>query len=241
MEDPSLKWPANQQVLVILAHPDDPEFFCGATLARWARNGHQIDYVLITCGDKGINDHVPHSEGDELCKLRFVEQRNAADVIGVSGLEFLDVEDGMVAPTIALRREIVRKIRQHKPDVIVTCDPQYLFTPWGINHPDHRAAGQVTIDAIFPAGGNKLFFPELLEQGLEPHSPKEVWVSLTGSPNLVLDVSETFEIKMEALRQHASQIGDYGNFRQRMQDRMPIDPQTGKRKFEERFHVINWR
>ena len=241
MEDISKNWPEKQKILVILAHPDDPEFFCGATLARWAQSGHLIDYVLITCGDKGINEHAPHTAPEELCRLRFNEQRRAADVIGVRGIEFMDIEDGMVVPTLDLRRDISRKIRQYKPDILVTCDPQYLFTPWGINHPDHRAAGQVVIDAVFPASGNKHFFPELLNEGLEPHTPKEIWVSLTGNPNLTIDVSEIFETKMEALRQHASQIGDYAKFRERMLGRTPINPETGKRKFEERFHVINWR
>src|SRR3972149_4489915 len=151
MNDYSENWPEKQHILVILAHPDDPEFFCGATLARWAQAGHEISYYLLTCGDKGRNDNNRHIPGAELCALRHVEQRPAADVLGVKEVHFLDHEDGYIVPDLDLRRQVVRIIRQFKPDVLMTCDPQNLFATYGLNHPDHRAPAQVVLDAVFPA------------------------------------------------------------------------------------------
>src|SRR3990172_11428642 len=149
-------WDTPQNILVILAHPDDPEFFCGGTLAKWARDGHSITYQLITCGDKGFNDSTPADmTPDALCAIRHKEQQAAAKVIGAKEVRFMDTDDGYLVPDIHLRREIVRVIRKFKPDILVTCDPQNLFAIYGINHPDHRAAGQVVLDAVFPAAGNK--------------------------------------------------------------------------------------
>ncbi|MBI1855819.1 MAG: PIG-L family deacetylase, partial [Chloroflexi bacterium] len=148
-------WQDKQNILVVLAHPDDPEFFCGATLARWARAGHNIIYQLLTCGDKGFNDSTSADmTTDELCRIRHEEQRAAADVIGVKAVHFLDRPDGYLIPDLDLRREIVRVIRKFKPDILVACDPQNLFASYGLNHPDHRAAGQVVLDAVFPAAGS---------------------------------------------------------------------------------------
>ena len=241
MEDISLAWNEKQKILVILAHPDDPEFFCGGTLSRWAKQGHIIDYVLLTCGDKGRNDFNHHIPGDELCRLRHKEQRNAGNVIGVRNISFLENEDGMLTSTLENRKSVVKQIRIHQPDILVTCDPQFLFTPWGVNHPDHRAAGQLVLDAVFPASGNELFFPELLAEGYQPHSPKEVWVSLTDNPNLVLDITDSWETKISALKEHTSQIGDFDPFYQRMKKRQEILDEQGNAHFYEKFRVINWR
>jgi len=240
-DDISINWPEKQQILVILAHPDDPEFFCGASLARWAQAGHEITYVLLTCGDKGRNDNNRHIPGSELCALRHTEERAAADVLGVKDIHFLDREDGYLVPDLTLRRDVVRLIRQFKPDVLVTCDPQFLYSPFGLNHPDHRAAGQVVLDAVFPAAGNELFFPELLAEGWQPHTPKEVWVSLTGQPNVTLDVTNTWDIKIRALKEHGSQIGDPAKLEERLRGRRAEDSTEENPRFEEKFRVISWR
>jgi LmbE family N-acetylglucosaminyl deacetylase len=235
-------WETPQKILVILAHPDDPEFFCGGTLARWARAGHTIIYTLLTCGDKGSND--PNLDPDELCRLRHVEQRNAADVIGAQEVHFLSEPDGYLVPDLRLRKEITRIIRQIKPDVLVTCDPQTLFPPgsYRLNHPDHRAAGQVVLDAAFPAAGNPLFFPELLkDEGLEPHTPKEIWVSLTAAPNVAMDVTDLWDVKLQAIKQHASQIGDAAQLEERLRARHTEDSTREHPRYEEKFHLINWR
>ena len=212
-------WQEVKNILVILAHPDDPEFFCGGTLARWAQAGHHIQYYLLTCGDKGRNDHNQDIPGDELCDLRHQEEQAAASVLGVKAVHFLDRDDGTLVPDIDLRRDVVRIIRKMKPDILVTCDPQNLFATYGINHPDHRAAGQVVLDAVFPAAGNDLFFPELLKEGYPPHMPNEVWVSLTNRPNVTIDITDAWQTKLKALKEHKSQIGDPAELEERIRER----------------------
>jgi LmbE family N-acetylglucosaminyl deacetylase len=241
MIDFSLEWKIPQKVLVILAHPDDPEFFCGATLARWASIGHEIHYLLLTCGEKGGG---LGTTPDELCTTRNLEQNNAARIIGVSSISFLSHEDGYLVPNLEIRREVVRTIRQHQPEVVVSCDPSYLFpsTGYGINHPDHRAAGQVVMDAVFPAAGNVHYFPELLrDENLKPHSPREIWFSLTGNPNVVLDITDLFDLKLKALLEHKSQVGDPEKFIQRMHSRHTDDSTDESPRYEEKFHVVRLR
>lgn len=235
-------WNSPQNILVILAHPDDPEFFCGATLAKWARAGHHITYQLLTCGDKGFNEYTPVEMTPEvLCGIRHEEQQAAAKIIGVEAVHFMDCPDGYLVPTIDLRRDVVRVIRKFKPDIVVTCDPQTLFATYGINHPDHRAAGQVTMDAVFPAAGSPVFFPELLIEGHLPHMPKEVWCSLTMQPNTTVDVTDTWEVKLSALLHHKSQIGDADKFLERMKSRRTEDSTDETPKFEEKFRRVIYR
>jgi LmbE family N-acetylglucosaminyl deacetylase len=142
-------WETPQSILVILAHPDDPEFFCGATIARWTAAGHQVSYCLLTCGDKGSKDR--NISPEALCQLRHAEQLAAAAVLGVARVRFLDYPDGYLVPDLTLRRDIARVIRQERPDVVVACDPTNLYIrDVYINHPDHRAAGQAVLDAVYP-------------------------------------------------------------------------------------------
>ena len=232
-------WERSQKIVVILAHPDDPEFFCGATLARWAKAGHEIHYFLLTNGNKGGGqDMTP----EEISRNRQVEQQKAAAVIGARSVHFLNLEDGYLVPSLELRREIVRTIRHEKPDVLVTCDPNLLYNWLGrVNHPDHRAAGQVVLDAVFPAAGNSHFFPELLKgEGLQPHFPREVWVSLASNPTVTLDVTDTWAIKMDALKEHKSQIGDPLVFEQRMRSRHTGESTDDAPRFEEHFRVLKF-
>ncbi|MBN1303758.1 MAG: PIG-L family deacetylase [Anaerolineales bacterium] len=236
-------WPTRQQILVILAHPDDPEFFCGATLARWARAGHQIRYYLLTCGDKGANDATAKGVVPaDLCALRYKEQRAAAEIIGVKEFFLSDNPDGYLVPDLDLRREVVRAVRRFKPDILVTCDPTNMYpsNSYGLNHPDHRAAGQVVLDAVFPAAGNRLFFPELLVQGFEPHTPREIWISLTNQPNVTLDVTKTWPIKIKAILQHASQIPDRQKFLERWNNRHTEDSTIEAPRFEEYFRRLTF-
>jgi LmbE family N-acetylglucosaminyl deacetylase len=234
-------WETSQKILVILAHPDDPEFFCGGTLARWARAGHDISYVLLTCGDKGFN---PATQSDmtpeKLCGIRFEEQQNAAKVIGAGSVRFLDRGDGYLVPDLDLRRDVVRVIREYKPDILVTCDPQTLFAPYGINHPDHRAAGQVVLDAVFPAAGNLTFFPELLDEGFEPHMPKEIWCSLTTQPNATIDVTDTWDIKLNAILEHKTQVQDAEKLVERFKSRRTEDSTDENPRYEEKFRVVKY-
>jgi LmbE family N-acetylglucosaminyl deacetylase len=237
--DPSSSWEKSQNVLVILAHPDDPEFFCGATLARWALAGHMIHYILLTNGNKGGGSNVTP---DRLRVIRKEEQQNAAAIIGAQSVSILQHEDGYLIPSMELRHEIVRLIRREKPDILVTCDPTLLYS-WNnrVNHPDHRAAGQAVLDAVFPAAGNSHFFPDLIAQeGLKPHTPREVWVSLATQPSAILDVSSTWEIKINALKEHKSQIGDPLLFDKRMRARHTEDSTDASPRYEEKFRVLNF-
>jgi LmbE family N-acetylglucosaminyl deacetylase len=231
-------WETPQKILVVLAHPDDPEFFCGATLARWIAAGHQVSYCLLTCGDKGTKDRSLTS--DALCNLRQSEQRTAAVEMGVSGVRFLSYEDGYLVADLKLRRDVTRVIRQEQPDVMVTCDPTALFIRNNyVNHPDHRAAGLAALDAVFPAARDHLNFIELWrDEGLEPHIVREVWVSLALEPNVTLDVSDFWEKKIRALYAHASQIGDPQAFAERMRSRHTPDSTPDTPRYEERFRRI---
>jgi LmbE family N-acetylglucosaminyl deacetylase len=227
----------SQRILVALAHPDDPEFFCGATLAKWARQGKEIHYLLLTCGDKGSDS--PDVTPEMLCADRQAEQRAAAAVIGAKEVLFLNYHDGELVNSLDVRREIVRAIRRLKPRVIVTCDPTTYIRPIGINHPDHRAAGAAALDAIFPAAGNRMYFPELLAEGLEPHAPKEIWMSVTSEPNLWVDVNETVGIKIAALLEHKSQIKNPAELEKRIRDRLRRNDMDGE-FYAESFRVIRF-
>ncbi|MBV6397500.1 MAG: N-acetyl-alpha-D-glucosaminyl L-malate deacetylase 1 [Anaerolineales bacterium] len=234
-------WDSPKNILVILAHPDDPEFFCGATLARWGRAGHRIVYCLLTCGDKGFNPAThPDMTPDKLCALRHAEQRAAAEVIGAQAVHILDRPDGYLVADLDLRREVVRAIRRERPDILVTCDPQTLFAQYGINHPDHRAAGQVVLDAVFPAAGNKAYFPELIAEGLEPHTPKEVWCSVTNQPNVTLDVTDTWDIKLKAVLEHKTQVQDAQALIERFKSRRAEDSTEENPRYEEKFRVVKY-
>jgi LmbE family N-acetylglucosaminyl deacetylase len=232
------EWDSAQRILVILAHPDDPEFFCGATITRWVRAGHHVVYCLLTCGDKGTKDLTLGS--NELCCIRQNEQRVAASVLGVEEVKFLNHPDGYLVPDINLRRDITRVIRTIRPDILVTCDPQTLFTlNAGLNHPDHRAAGQATLDAVFPSARDHLSFIELWkDEKLEPHIVKEVWVCGTLQPDVVLDVTETWETKILALFEHKSQIGNPGKFAERMRNRRTAESTPENPRYEEKFRRL---
>jgi len=210
------------KVLVVLAHPDDPEFFCGATIAKWAKEGKHIRYCLLTCGDKGSDD--PSATPEQLCATRHEEQANAARVLGVTDLVWLDYPDGELVPTLEARLSAAREIRKFKPDIVVTCDPTRVITAFGtINHPDHRAAGQIALDAIMPGAGNRMYFTELLAEGLEPHQVKEVYIAGAEQPDTVIDVTDVFDLKMKAIREHRSQIKDPDGLEQRMRSRFKRD------------------
>lgn len=234
-------WQTPQKILVVLAHPDDPEFFCGATLARWARAGHAITYYLLTCGDKGFNPATaPEMTTEKLCGLRRAEQNHAAQAIGARAVHFLDYQDGYLVPDLNLRRDIVRVIRAEQPDILVTCDPQNLFAQYGINHPDHRACGQAVIDAVFPAANNVAYFPELLAEGFQPHMPREVWCALTSQPNVTLDVTDTWEIKINAILEHKTQVQDAEALLKRMKSRRAEDSSEEHPRYEEKFRVVRY-
>jgi len=230
-------WNSPSNILIILAHPDDPEFFCGATIAKWVREGHSVNYCLFTKGEKGINDNYQIS--NNIIAIREQEQKLAADILGVKKIQYLSYVDGMLVPNLMARKNIVRVIRAQKPKIVVTCDPtNYYINDNYLNHPDHRAAGQIVVDAVFPASQNKLFFPELLDEKLEPHYVEEVWLSLPKKANITIDVTESWPIKMQALEQHTSQIGDVNMFRAHMASKAAFKDKKNNPHYVEEFHRI---
>ena len=237
--DTNEDWQGHKEILIILAHPDDPEFFMGGTIARWVEEGHAVRYVLLTKGDKGAVDETITPTA--LMSMRVREQHNAAQVLGVESVEFFDYPDGMIWPDLEMRRAIVRTIRKYRPNILVTCDPDYLVTNHQkLNHPDHRYTGQVVLDAVFPAAGNRLYFSELLDEGLVPHEVEEVWLSLTDRPDISLDVTQNWQKKLSALRCHTSQIVDPDIFEKQRIERLKLAPGQAF-KAEETFRRIRFR
>jgi LmbE family N-acetylglucosaminyl deacetylase len=200
-----------QKVMSIHAHPDDQEFTVAGTLAKWAAAGCEVISVVITSGDAGSNDPAHDASfKPELARLREGEQNAANDLIGVKQTLYLHYPDGELEPTLALRKELTKLIRTHKPDVVVTGDPQAVFYGNGyINHPDHRAAAQAATYAVFPSAGSRLLFAELLKEGFEPHNVKRLYLHGPEKPDTWVDITGTIDTKLAALRKHASQLGDW--------------------------------
>lgn len=198
---------ANQsnRVLVIVAHPDDAESAAGGTIAMLVRAGTQVAFCIATNGDKGSGERTMTPE--RLAKLRVQEQRNAARVLGVETVEFLGFPDCEVEDTRESRRAITAAIRRHRPDLVLTQNPDRTRR-LGFSHRDHRIVGGIALDCVYPLARAHMAFPELLEQGLEPHSVKEVHLMAWEDADLVVDISETIDVKIEALACHASQMPD---------------------------------
>lgn len=195
------------RALFIYAHPDDIEFGVAGTAAKWVKNGCEVVYVLITDGNVG--SHEAEMTAAKLAEIRRAEQTAAADVVGATCV-FLGYHDGLLQPTLELRKDLVRLIRQYKPNVVVCGDPSMYFPSDDyINHPDHRAAAQAAIDAVFPAAEMTLLYPDLAAEGLVGHKPNYVFVSFTIDPNYFIDISETIDLKIESLLKHTSQIGEW--------------------------------
>jgi LmbE family N-acetylglucosaminyl deacetylase len=193
-----------KSAMVIVAHPDDAEFTMAGTIAGWVKTGCQVTYVVCTDGNAG--SHEPGMTRERLAEIRRTEQRAACATLGVNEVVFLGYDDGLLQPTLELRKDLVRVIRQHKPQVVLTADPTRFFSgDRYINHPDHRAAGQAALDAVAPAAQMPLLWPETGE----PHKVHRVYVYGNSEPNEWVDISETVGTKIEALKQHASQLGDW--------------------------------
>lgn len=192
----------------IHAHPDDQEFSIGGTLARWAQAGCEIISVVITSGDSGSNDAARDgSYKKELAELREKEQLAANAVLGVRETIFLRYPDGELEPSIALRKDLTRLIRQFKPDTVSTGNPEaWFYGDEYVNHPDHRAAAQAACEAVFPSAGTRLIFPDLLTAGYEPHDVRRLYIHGAEKPNTWVDITDTLDIKIKALQQHASQV-----------------------------------
>jgi LmbE family N-acetylglucosaminyl deacetylase len=198
--------PVPLRILGIFAHPDDAEFTVAGSMALWAGQGAQITYVIVTDGGAGSND--PALSRAELTRIRQAEQTAACALLGVQEALFLGYPDGVLEPTLGLRRDLTRIIRRLKPNRVLCGDPSVLFYGDGyINHPDHRAAAEAALYAVFPSAPTRPIFPELLAEGLEPHQVKEVYMtSDSAHVNTYVDITSTLERKVEALRCHKSQV-----------------------------------
>ncbi len=196
-----------KRVLAIVAHHDDIEFGVAGSIARWVRAGAQVTYCIITDGASGSN--APDADLDVLVQQRIQEQEDAAAKVGVQDVRFLGYRDGVLQPTMELRRDLTRIIRDIKPDRVICQDPTtVLVEQWYINHPDHRAAGEAALYAVFPSAETRPIFPELLAEGYEPHKVSELYLTLSMHPDTFVDISDTIEQKVEALLCHTSQVGE---------------------------------
>jgi len=194
--------------MVVVAHADDAEFGCSGTVAKLCREGWEWVYVLCTDGSKGSDD--PEMTSEQLVKIREDEQREAGRVLGLKDVVFLGYPDSHLEPTMELRKDLAREIRRHRPDVVITENPVR-----GVNdhvyagHPDHLAAGEATLSAVFPTARDRLTFPELLDEGLEPHKVKEIWIAGGGEgSDMFVDVADHMATAIKALKAHRSQVSE---------------------------------
>ncbi|HZP97516.1 MAG TPA: PIG-L deacetylase family protein [Candidatus Limnocylindria bacterium] len=196
-----------QRAMAVYAHPDDAEFGLAGTIAKWARAGVEITYCMVTNGASGSDD--PEMTREKLRELRYAEQREAAEILGVKHCVFLGYEDGYLYPTLEVRKDVARQIRIHKPDVLFTMDPTLRVAgDFYVNHPDHIAAGEVALRSVNPDASTRQMFPELWrDEHLEPHKPKALFLQAFGGEGTVIDISDTLETKVKALLVHRSQLG----------------------------------
>ncbi len=229
-----------ERVLVICAHPDDIEFGVAGSVAKWKQDGAEVIYCLVTDGAAGDNN--PGTDLQKLKQTRREEQQAAAEVIGVKDVRFLDYPDGVLEPTLEVRRDLTRIIREVKPDRVVCQDPTTFFTRGEyVNHPDHRAAGEAAIYATFPSSPSRPIFPDLLDEGFEPHQVIDLYMTLTTNPDTIVDISSTLEDKLEALVQHRSQLGDGKDAAERVRGWAKANGEDNGVAYGEVFRVIRFR
>ena len=224
--------------MVVVAHPDDAEWGCAGTVAKWCAEGWEVVYVLCTDGSKGSDD--PHVTSEELTKIRRQEQLNAGEVLGLHDVIFLEYPDSMLQPTLELRWDIAREIRRYRPDVLICMSPVRQLSENGyLGHPDHLASGEAALSAVFPTARDRLTFPELLQEGLEPHKVREVWVAGHGEPDHYVDVSDYMDTAVQALKQHQSQVGENDANTHMREWRQRTGEKAGMRFAEafKRFHL----
>lgn len=192
-------------ILAIGTHPDDVELTCAASLARWAREGDRVVLAVATDGARGGT--LAGGNGAAMARLRRAEQMDAAAVLGIADVNFLGFPDGELEDTRQLRGTLVEAVRRHRPEVVVVMDPlTVILRDSYVNHRDHRVLGMATLDALYPQASNASYFPEQLERGLTPHKVPELLLTATEVPNLWVDVTETLDIRFDALRRHRSQV-----------------------------------
>jgi LmbE family N-acetylglucosaminyl deacetylase len=207
---------AKGRVMFVGAHPDDADFLAGGTVARFVKDGREVAYVIVTNGSKGSSDRGVTPE--RIVATREEEQRRAAGVLGVRHVAFLGYEDGELEDRREVRRDVTREIRTWRPDLIITLNPQRTYVNFPGWHRDHRTAARVVLDCVYPLARDYLAFPELVPE-FEPHKVSEVYTVQWEGPRLVVDITDTMDLKLEAMLCHASQIADVKAFETRMRDR----------------------
>ena len=230
-----------QRVLVVAAHPDDIDFSAAGTVALWTDAGIEVSYCLVTDGDAGgFDESVPRTE---IAPMRRKEQTAAAAVVGVHDLRFLGYPDGRVEPTIGLRKDLTRVIREVRPDRVLCPSPERDYVRPGISHPDHRAVGSAALDAVYPDARNPFAFPELLaDEGLKEWTVREVWINGPGMANHYVDVTETFPRKLAALRAHVSQTGQREDLEDLLRQRLASTAERAglpEGRLAEAFRVVD--
>ena len=234
------KLPKFKRVMVVSAHPDDPDISAGGSVARMADNGTEVVYVVVSDGSQGGED--PKQKDSELVAIREKEQKAAARVLGVKKVEFLGYKDGHLTPDLKLRGDIVRMIRKYKPELVITHIPgRVLDQPMGGSHPDHLAVGEATMAAVYPDSRNPRAFRSLLKEGLEAHEVKEVWIPFWTSGEYLVDISSTLDRKIEALKKHKSQVAKPGkewDFEKWLRKRHREVGQRGGYRYAESFKRI---
>ena len=196
------------RAVVVFAHPDDAEFLCGGTVASWAKGGTEVHYVCATDGSAGWNG--PNLTRDEIARVREAEMQEAAEVLGVRSVSFLRFVDGTLEPNLELRRAVTREVRRLRPDVLVTFEPSLWSGRRYVNHPDHRAIGEAVLAVVACDAPTRPQFPELLDEGLEPHKVPHLWLPSFDGADTYIDISDTIDLKIDALHRHKSQMENMG-------------------------------
>ena len=212
---------SGRKILVITPHPDDAESGAGGTIAKWSEEGATVVLIVCTNGNKGTDDRSKSSS--EIAEIRRREQADAAKILGITNVIFLDHDDQELHDNDAFRQELVREIRTHRPDVVVTIDPERRW----IRHRDHFVTGRVALDAVFPYARDHLAYPLMRDDGLEPHKVKEVYLWGSDEPDVFIDVDATFDKKVDALYCHVSQ--------------MSTSREDGSKRLRDRFSKYGWK
>ena len=230
-----------ESAICLFAHPDDPEFTCGGTIARWTAAGCHVTYVLMTDGRAGVQGlgDTPISDAD-LVAMRQQEQRAAAEILGVKDVVFLNHRDGELFHTLELRRELVREIRRTRPQAAILFDPQRRVLPGYVQHPDHWTSGEAALAALFPLSGNRRTFVDMADEGLSPHQVQDIYMVSPAFPNLRIDITDTIDQKLEAMRCHRSQVADPESLGELMQMMGRLAAGASGMEYAEQFHFLRF-
>lgn len=232
-------WSDVKKALVIVAHPDDADFICAGTAMMMAEQGIEVTYMVLTNGDKG--NHNPEITRNQLIAMRKIEQRAAADLCGVKHVLFMGEEDGFLKSTRDLRMRVTREIRRIRPELIIATNPErYLVGDGYINHPDHRNAGLVALEAIFPAADNPMFYPAMADEGYLPHKISQLYVHGHPDTDVEIDITDRIERKIQAILSHTSQFPDQEKSRKWMTERWGEKQEDGTVRHFERFKAMKF-